>query len=196
LCQSCRVYACCLRILSSPSLARLMLYYIRSRLLSIKGWISDPSSYLSPTASTRCCNLAFLCISLCGLTPCLTIESIIWFILRLLQRISIFQSLEHEFQAIDFGDRFQCPPSTRIPLACVRNYGIYFMCLDRISSREQLSSSTLLSSAGRAQDCNCIRSFTGSNRIIRNLEARGSIPRGETILLLYSAIVYLHFWLW
>ena len=36
---------------------------------------------------------------------------------------------------------------------------------------------TLLSSAGRAQDCNC------NTTIIRYLEARGSIPRGETILL-------------
>ena len=45
------------------------------------------------------------------------------------------------------------------------------------SNKLDLSSlSTLLSSAGRAQDCNC----STSNRY---LEARGSIPRGETFLL-------------
>ena len=41
------------------------------------------------------------------------------------------------------------------------------------NKRDSSSLSTLLSSAGRAQDCNC----STSNRY---LEARGSIPRGET----------------
>ena len=44
--------------------------------------------------------------------------------------------------------------------------------------------STLLSSAGRAQDCNCSTSS-------RHLEARGSIPRGETLLLHVEDMLYL-----
>ena len=47
-----------------------------------------------------------------------------------------------------------------------------------------LSFSTLLSSAGRAQDCNC----STSNRY---LEARGSIPRGETLILHVVDMLYL-----
>ena len=43
--------------------------------------------------------------------------------------------------------------------------------------KEKFRLNPLLSSAGRAQDCNC----STSNRY---LEARGSIPRGETIFCL------------
>ena len=35
--------------------------------------------------------------------------------------------------------------------------------------------------------------LAGSNRINRNLEARGSIPRGETSVLHYTAMLYVHF---
>jgi len=60
------------------------------------------------------------------------------------------------------------------------------MCTDHLKSGFRLA--TLLSSAGRAQDCNC----STSNRY---LEARGSIPRGETFLLLL-ALRYIDIVLW
>ena len=50
--------------------------------------------------------------------------------------------------------------------------------------KSEIRLSTLLSSAGRAQDCNC----STSNRY---LEARGSIPRGETLLLHFVVLLYL-----
>ena len=53
--------------------------------------------------------------------------------------------------------------------------GIYILKLSK-NNKSVITSLPLLSSAGRAQDCNC----TTSNRY---LEARGSIPRGETLLL-------------
>jgi hypothetical protein len=65
----------------------------------------------------------------------------------------------------------------------------------RLSSREQLCSPTLLSSAGRAQDCNCKLTLAGLNRgKPEHLEARGSIPRGETLLLLLIAFVLVLYW--
>lgn len=66
-------------------------------------------------------------------------------------------------------------PLTSSRTACQSN--IYNCGLAVLSNKQDsFSLSTLLSSAGRAQDCNC----STSNRY---LEARGSIPRGETLLL-------------
>ena len=64
-----------------------------------------------------------------------------------------------------------------------RNWGIYCQ-LSWCRHKSVTTSLPLLSSAGRAQDCNC----STSNRY---LEARGSIPRGETLLLHVIDMLYL-----
>ena len=76
----------------------------------------------------------------------------------------------------------------RSSIPCHGRVSILSLCIysksQRFHHNSVMISLPLLSSAGRAQDCNC----STSNRY---LEARGSIPRGETILLHVAASLYL-----